>query len=476
MINFYNYIHTNLTKKEITELIVWPGDTVNKISGFTNKDLLQAISNYRQQLLQKNIKHGEAILLAMPVSVGAINALLAIQSIGAIPVLPPANPRLLTLISVMRKQKIRGIIVEKEIRILFSLILRLSGIKPLVLQNTRKKTCVWTPTLVPPKQAALITHSSGSTGKPKAIYRSHQVLSSQHLVLKKTFPSWHSQRDFPLFPNIILHNLAAEVTSILPSIPGFKIEQLNPAIIVEQLQSQQIETLTGNVFYFKKIIEYLSKYPQSFPLIKAIGIGGSPVPENLAHSLKQYFNNADCYIIYGSSEAEPIAIRKINQVIENALNGYAVGNVCESLELRINATTEIQTSDGLFKAGEIEVKGPHVATPKNSEWLKTGDIGYLNTNNDLYLTARKGNERCHKAIHHYQVEHLLLQQKGVVNTGAVSAPNGFKIFIEGNIAKKEIWEILNSHLQPGIIKDVYFRNRIPMDKRHHSKILYSKLK
>lgn len=475
MINFYNYIHSTLIKEGNDELIVWPQQALNKASSHTNKDLIQSISNYRQQLLQKNVRRGETVLLAMPVSIAAIYALLAIQSIGAIPVLPPAKPGLLMLISVIRKQKIKTVITEKNTGKLFSLALKCAGIQYMQLNNKGSGTALWEPVLVPAEQAALITHSSGSTGKPKAIYRSHGVLSAQHLVLKNVFPPWPKQRDFPLFPNIILHNLAAGVTSILPSVPGFQIEHFNPATIVEQLHCQQIQTLTGNVFYFKKIIEHLKKNPLSFPLIKAVGIGGSPVHESLAHSLRQCFTNADCYIIYGSSEAEPISVRKVNNTAEHPLNGYAVGKPYEGLCVRVNATTEIQTANAIYAAGEIEVKGAHVATAEKDGWLKTGDVGYLNSNNHLYLTARKGNERPHKAVQHYQAEHLLLQQKGVEKAAVLSASAGFIVFIEGIVTKQEIRDTLNNNLPPGIIKDVRFKTRIPVDARHHSKILYNKL-
>lgn len=475
MINFYNYIHTTITKEGSDELIVWPHTTLENSSVYTNKDLLREISGYRQQLLNKKIKAGENILLAMPVSIAAINTLLAIQSIGAIPVLPPANPGLLMIILIIRKQKIKAVITEKNTGLLYSLALKSAGIKCIQLYNQAGENTVWKPVSVPPEQAALITHSSGSTGKPKAIYRSHHVLSAQHLVLKKMFPPWQNQRDFPLFPNIILHNLAAGVTSILPAIPDFQLTNLDPARITEQLQSAQIETLTGNVFYFRKILEYCKNHQQTFPLVKAVGIGGSPVPESLAHGVRQCFTNADCYIIYGSSEAEPISIRKINNTIENPLNGYAVGTPCEDLNIRINATTDIRTAHGLFATGEIEVGGAHVATFRKNGWFKTTDIGYLTAGNKLYLTARKGNERPHNAFQHLQIEHLLLQN-GVKNTGVISAFKGFNIFIEGFADKEEIWQILNKHLPHGTIQNIYLRSRIPVDARHHSKILYHKLK
>ncbi len=475
LINFYRYIHAALIKEANNELIIWPDIISGKACSFSNKDLLQTISNYRQQLINRNIKKGSTVLLALPVSIAAINAILAIQSLGAIPVLPPANPNFLVLLSVVRSQNIKFIIVEKDPGVLLAFLIKAAGLQWIRFNNLENETTLWEPALVAADQAALITHSSGSTGKPKAIYRSHQVLSAQHLVLKKIFPSF-KQRDFPLFPNIILHNLSNDVTSVLPFIRGLKLKDLNAAVIVDQLQTQKIETLTGNVFYFKKILGYLNNHPHSFPLVKALGIGGSPVSEYLAHSLKQYFPYADCFIIYGSSEAEPISVRKISNAVEYPLNGYAVGKPCDDIILRINKSAEIHTTQGLFITGEIEVKGAHVATCEAAEWLQTGDIGYLTTGNNLYLTARKGNERPHKKIQHYQVEHLLQQLKGVINAGVISTSKGFNVFIEGQASKEDIWQIINNQLPQGIINDIYFTTQMPVDARHLSKILYSKLK
>ena len=70
-----------------------------------------------------------------------------------------------------------------------------------------------------PNQPALIAHTSGSTGQPKQIVRTHAVLSAQHAVLKAVFPPWPGQQDFPLFPNVLLHNLASGAASILPKVP-----------------------------------------------------------------------------------------------------------------------------------------------------------------------------------------------------------------------------------------------------------------
>jgi olefin beta-lactone synthetase len=476
VINFYTYIHHTLTQHANKVLIVWPGNSKTKSEQFTGKDLHTTISNYRQLLFNKNIKAGNAVLLALPVSMKAINGLLAIQSIGAIPVLPPAKPGLQTLLRILKQLKIKAVVVDSKPPLFVSLLLEILSVKLVQLTNEAHETFDWKPIMVPADQPALISHTSGSTGNAKAIYRNHRVLSAQHIALKNAFPPFDGQRDFPLFPNIILHNLSAGVTSVLPEIPAFQLNHLNAAVIIDQIKAERVNTLTGNVFYFRNVLEQLRKQPAEFPLVKAVGIGGSPVSEKLAHALSKFFSTASIYIIYGSSEAEPISIRKIDDELADPVNGYFVGIPSEDLEVRIQTTTQVQTKDGLVAVGEIEVKGAHVANRSEDEWLATGDIGYLKNDHKLFLTARKINGGTYKNIQHYQVEHVLQHYLQIENAAAVSSTNGFVVFVQGNVLKEIIWEILNTYLPAGIVKDVQITTAIPVDNRHRSKILYDKLK
>lgn len=471
MINFYNVIHTALTKPGIRELII-PADPQQP--AITNQQLLQSISNYRY-LLQQHVLPGAAVLLAIPVSAESISALLAIQSLGAIPVLPPAKSELSAMLKLLKSQKIKVIIAKEQMQLQMGSELAAAGIQCLFLKQETQRETNWEVVLVDPDQPALVTFSSGTTGEPKSILRSHRVIAAQHLILKKVFPPQADLRDFPIFPNVILHNIAAGITTVVPAIPGFQMGQLNPEHIIQQLSAQNIGTLMGNVFYFRTILACLKAHRQVFPKVMQIGVGGSPVPEDLLPELRLYFPEAESYIIYGSSEAEPIAVRKINGTAKNPINGYCVGKPVQTLELRINETAIIHTEAGTFNSGEIEVRGPHVATTHPDGWLRTGDIGYLSADQELYLTARIGNEKAHLGIQHYQIEHLLTLHHQVVQVAAIAAEDGFDIFIQGSIAQEEATRILTKNFPAALINNIQFQTEIEVDNRHHSKILYHKI-
>ena len=100
----------------------------------------------------------------------------------------------------------------------------------------------------------------------------------------------------------------------------------------------------------------------------------------------------------------------------------------------------------------------------------------MDAENTLYLTGRKGNEQLHCGVQHYQVEHVLLHQKGVARAAALSTAGGFDIFIEGAAKEADIRQALQEYFPARIIQQVLYRESLPVDARHHSKILYSNLK
>lgn len=473
MTNFFNLIHKSLKVNSKKELILWTED--GNVSIFTGEVLLKKINSFRSQIQKAGINKGEMVIPAIPISVDTFCALLAVQSLGMIPVSPPAKLSIFNFIILLKKQKISALILKKKPNIFTYLILKFIGVTAIIKKNSDDEIKDWQAVQVSSELSALISFTSGSTGKPKAIYRSHGVLTNQHLILKKAFPPFEGQKDFPLFPNILLHNLASGVSSVMPEIAQFKLENMNPKLIVNQIKNQTVNSMTGNVFYFTRLLAYLQHQPQFFPEVKAIGIGGSPVPEKLIKSIQHFFNKADCYIIYGSSEAEPIAVRKVDSTIQNPLNGFYVGKPLDNILIKVNEELEIKTPQGAYKSGEIQVKGEHVACTKNA-WLKTGDYGYLNQDNDLFLTARKGNETAHSGFQHYQIEHLLLQEESVEKVAVIAVANGFNVFVKGEIKKDEIWKVIKVNLPNQLIKSVIFKDEIPVDVRHHSKILYEKLK
>lgn len=487
-LNFYENIYSTLSRNPEQVLIVWPdmevADAKKVVHSrrYSGRDILNKVSAYRSVFEKKNIRRGEEVLLAMPVSFELICALLAVMAHGAIPVLPAAGSGPVDLFRLIRKRPVKALLTAMRLNILPSLLLAALRIKQYTFQPEEHQAAPligeWEPgVLVEAEQPALISHSSGSTGNAKAIYRSHRILLAQHQALKDTFSPFPEQRDFPLFPNILLHNLSIGVRSVLPALSGFDILRTVPSRLLAQLEAEHIHTLTGNVYYFQKILTYLQEQPRIYRKVRALGIGGSPVPEPLLSGLKNYFAEATIYVIYGSTEAEPMAVRKLEGGSPDPAAGYAVGRFIPSLQWRIRPLGKTAVNGVQHTVGEIEVKGPHVVTQEKEGWLKTGDFGYVNEQAELFLTGRNGNEGMHAGLQHYQLEHFLLHMEGVERAAAISGIKGFDVYLQGReIDMKKVSARLKEVFPEEVIGTLQLREHIPVDARHHSKVLYTKLR
>ena len=475
--NFYQHIHRTLGQQADAVLLEWPGaGPRGTVARYTGRELAGRIGAYQQLLTRRGVRPAQPVLLLLPVGAELICGLLALMSLGAVPVLPPAGASVRGLLALRRQSGIGAALAPAGLARRYGWLTRGLGLRLLPAPAATATAAPRQPAPVAAELPALVSHSSGSTGRAKAIRRSHRVLTAQHEVLRQVFPPWPGQRDFPLFPNILLHNLAVGATTVLPDVPWGRLAAFDAARVLAQLQLTGVETLTGNVLYFNRLLAELRRQPVALPAVRAVGVGGSPVPEALLAGLQQALPQAAVYGIYGSSEAEPIAVRRFEAARPAPPRfGYCVGPVVAGLDCQLRGTgTSVEQTDGRrFAVGEITVRGPHVAA---AGWLATGDFGYFDDDQCLWLTARQGNEMAHRGVQHYQIEHVLQQLPGVERAAARATATGFAVYVQGPVDLETVRAELARQFPPGLCKQLHHRAALPVDGRHHSKILYDQLR
>ncbi len=514
--NFAERLFAELRRQPAREVLRWPaarpGAAPASVSGAA---LLARVQAWQQALESSGpVPVGAPVLLAHPGSPELVAALLAVLGLGAVPVLPPAGASASVIYRLLKAEGIRLAVVAPGTRRRLGWLGRLLGCRCVAAAAaadyeatpTTRPPALATPTLRPVslEQPALISHSSGSaSGRPAAVRRSHRVLQAQHEALRRQFPPWAGQRDFPLFPNVILHNLAVGALSIVPDLPLGRLAQLDPARIAAQLAAERVETLTGNVFYFARLVAHLQLHPAVFPAVRALGIGGSPVPESLLAAVQRCFPRATCHVIYGASEAEPIAVRTVAGPAPDPRLGYCVGQPHAGLKISLRqprpvwqpaARPELVAAEGRpqaargpaffaaledelpsYQAGEILVRGPHVAAPNGPEtWLATGDFGYFDAAGQLWLTGRRGAAQPVRGVGHYQLEHHLRHLPGVAQVAALPRADGaaFDVFFVGMTTAEGLRAATEAAFGPGLLGRVQQRDQLPLDGRHFSKLRY----
>jgi len=364
---------------------------------------------------------------------------------------------------------------------------------------------------------ALITFTSGSTGQPKAAVRSHDFLIAQHEVLQKSIHLQEDQLDLTTLPIFVLSNLAAGVTSIVPdadiSRPGF----INAEPVINQIQKQKIERSAGSPAFYQQLVSYAESNAIELRSIKQVYLGGAPVFPSLLQNLQRIMPEADVVAVYGSTEAEPIAhisLRDISSTDLGDMNsgrGLLTGLADPSIDLAIvefnsftntnkkllNHVQEFTQSEfkkaqvSLLEAGEVVVSGRHVlhgylqgegdASTKfevdGVRWHRTGDSGYLDSVNRLWLLGRCDAriEDNKGVLYPFAVECAAMQCEGVVRSALVSFEGQRLLLLQMKGVAHAGISALHNLFEWAELDEVQIVKKIPVDQRHNAKVNYPEL-
>lgn len=372
---------------------------------------------------------------------------------------------------------------------------------------------------------ALITFTTGSTGIPKGVNRTHGFLLAQNKVLSRNIKLTPKDVDLPALPIFVLKNIANNICSVIPLMNFSRPSAVNPKLILQQFSDWKVTTSIGSPAFYEPIARYCLKQNITLGNIRTIFTGGGPVSPELIEMLTKILVSGKAYVVYGSTEAEPISLINAQEILNETAaltkKGYGncVGVPVDDIEVRIIKINDgpvdfrQTTWDAILQhqgsIGEIVVTGEHVNKDyyKNPEavrenkfkdekgkiWHRTNDAGYFDTKGRLWFVGRTKSRviRAGQEIHPLQIEPLVNQLPFVKKSALIGITNrelGQKAvlvvesmkrgLIETILTRKQ-WKIQISDLclKKGLkIDEIYFCKHIPVDPRHNAKIDYEKIK
>lgn len=355
---------------------------------------------------------------------------------------------------------------------------------------------------------ALITFTTGSSNNPKGFNRTHQFLLAQQKAHETYFNHSSDDVDLCMFPVFVLSNLASGMTSVLANVDLKKIAKVNPVELIDQICVNKVTSMTCSPALVTPLVKHCKKTGTVIGEIKNFFTGGAPINPLLFEDLENIFTNAKMQLVYGSTEAEPIALMDSKEVVEltksKALSGHgvALGRVVDQLHYEIIAVSDEDltsiTPVGKGEVGELCLAGEFVGKSyyKDNEaflsnkistggdiWHRTGDIVYEGDDKVLYMVGRKHNRILENGNYFFplQVEPILDRIEGVARSAyAQYLEDSTAVYIEltkASIKEKTIDAVrskldeLNHH--PDFVKVI---KEIPLDKRHNAKIDYNELR
>jgi olefin beta-lactone synthetase len=443
-------------------------------------------------LLERGFVPGDRFLLLMPMSIALYVSLLGILRAGCtVVLLDPSAPR---VDHTLQRIGLRGFfgsgrahLLRLRHRALRRLRLYVSpGAAPLPvtsLEALRGKRTAAVP--VDEQLPALLTFTTGSTGTPKTLARSHSLLESQRRILTEHMGLGPQDVDLPTLPVFLLNSLAAGATCVLPDADLRRVSAVRPERIIRQLRDLNCTTTSGSPAFLGPVARALRAGGEVLPELRRVFTGGAPVPPSVLGDLTAVAPNARIEVLYGSSEAEPIASIDAREVLAETAAyeafgwGRCVGHPVRGIALRVSAPGGGPPLE-MGKVGEILVSGPHVSSAyfedpaadaahkirdRTRVWHRTGDTGYLDQSGRLWLAGRVADMACGRhpllveaaaEAYPWVTRSALIESEGrVVLACAVrDAPEGWRDWLRARLDLDEVVEL----------------RRIPVDPRHNAKV------
>ena len=349
---------------------------------------------------------------------------------------------------------------------------------------------------------AMIAFTSGSTGLPKGILRTHGLLLSTHTILSSHIRSNAGEVVLATMPLLTLTNLGCGVTSLIPD--------ANLRRLFNQIQRWSVSSTGASPALLERLADYCLIHDRHIESLREVYVGGAPVSPRLLDKLTSVAPDSKVWVLYGSTEAEPISMISSSEIgiedVHLTMNGMGllVGRPIPEISLRVlrdrwgsmrePGTLEKLDQDTLKigEVGEVVVSGSHVAPSylggegddetkfrvDNSIWHRTGDAGRLDGRGRLWLlgrcSARIEDER--GMLYPYAIEAALSMYPDIARSAFLLHQDQRILVIELRDSRALDVDAIIRRFDWAGIDAVITLKSIPVDARHNAKVNYSVLR
>jgi len=280
---------------------------------------------------------------------------------------------------------------------------------------------------------AVIIYTSGTTGQPKGAMLSYRNIFSNSIAGVERIKV--NEKDIGIVFLPMFHSFTLSIGVILMMYVGGSIviiKSIKPfSNIFKQTLTKKVTLFLGIPDVYNALIKAkLPWYFMWFNRVRGFISGASALPESTLIAMGQKFKRASLLEGYGLSEASPaICINPIDKPkgksVGPAMYGYEIKIVDDDMkELAIGGIGEVIARGENIMIGYLNRPEATAKTIVNG-WLLTGDMGYIDKEEYLFLVDRKKDLIISKGINIYprEIEDVIDSFKGVKSSAVIGIPD-----------------------------------------------------
>ncbi|MBA3523476.1 MAG: AMP-binding protein [Geodermatophilaceae bacterium] len=297
---------------------------------------------------------------------------------------------------------------------------------------------------------ALVVYTSGTSGAPRGAMLSHRAVLANLEQIAALEPTPITATDVVLLVLPLFHIYGFTVGLGMAARAGAAavlLDRFEPSGCLEVMAAEAVSTVIGAPpMYLAWSVTEPSLLARGFAGVRTALSGAAPLPPSAREAIRAA-TGVLVHEGYGLTETAPVLT---STLAGDSVKPGSVGRALPGIEIRLRdaagidgdgedidadeTASDTEDATGDEATGEIWARGKNLFSgywpdgrdgPDAEGWLRTGDIGFLDTDGDLHLVDRVSDLILVSGFNVYpaEVETVLMSHPGVRDCAVVGVPD-----------------------------------------------------